>query len=228
MFFDWTYVIYIMIPTLVLSFGVQMYLKSTYAKWAKIGNSAGVNGQQTTQVLFDRTSLDAIPVKPIPGSLTDHFDPRTNTVSLSQPIYTQPSVASMAVSAHELGHVQQYQTGSALIKARGFLLPAVRFSPTLSYFAITMGFLFNLTGLVWVGVFFFGLTVLFSLLTLPVELDASKRALRMLDESGLMQSEDDRKGARSVLRAAALTYLAAAVTAVLQLLYYISIARRRS
>jgi hypothetical protein len=103
----------------------------------------------------------------------------------------------------------------------------VRFSPTLSYFAIMMGFLFNLTGLVWVGVFFFGLTVLFSLLTLPVELDASKRALRMLDESGLMQSEDDRKGARSVLRAAALTYLAAAVTAVLQLLYYISIARRR-
>jgi hypothetical protein len=227
MFFDWTYVIYIMIPTLVLSFGVQMYLKSTYAKWAKIRNSAGVNGQQTTQVLFDRTALDAIPVKPIPGSLTDHFDPRTNTVSLSQPIYTQPSVASMAVSAHELGHVQQYQTGSALIKARGFLLPAVRFSPTLSYFAIMMGFLFNLTGLVWVGVFFFGLTVLFSLLTLPVELDASKRALRMLDESGLMQSEDDRKGARSVLRAAALTYLAAAVTAVLQLLYYISIARRR-
>lgn len=228
MFFDWTYVIYIMIPTLVLSFGVQMYLKSTYSKWAKIRNTAGVTGQQTTQVLFDRTTLDPIPVKPIPGSLTDHFDPRTNTVSLSQPIYTQPSVASMAVSAHELGHVQQYQTGSALIKARGFLLPAVRFSPTLSYFAILMGFLFNATGLIWVGVFFFALTVLFSLLTLPVELDASKRALRMLDESGLMQTDDDRKGAKSVLRAAALTYLAAAITSVLQLLYYISIARRNS
>jgi Zn-dependent membrane protease YugP len=134
----------------------------------------------------------------------------------------------MAIAAHELGHVQQYQTGSALIKARGFLLPALQFSPTVSYIAILLGLWFNMTGLLWLGIVFFGLMVLFSLLTLPVEIDASKRATKLLEEAGLMRSDTDAKGTKAVLTAAALTYLAAAVTSILQLLYYISIARRRS
>lgn len=227
MYFDWSYVIYIMIPTLILSFATQMYLKNTYAKWSKVRNGAGVTGEQTTDALFSRTSLSPIPVQQIPGALTDHFDPGKNIVALSQPIYSQPSVASMAVSAHELGHVQQYQSGSALIKARGFLLPALRFSPTLSYFAIFFGFLLNMTGLVWLGIAFFSLMVLFTILTLPVEFDASKRGLAMLSEAGLMVTEEDRQGSKAVLRAAALTYVAAAITSVLQLLYYISLANRR-
>jgi Zn-dependent membrane protease YugP len=133
----------------------------------------------------------------------------------------------MAIAAHELGHVQQYQTGSALIKARNFLVPAVQFSPTVSYIAILAGLLLNITGLIWVGVIFFGLMVIFTILTLPVEFDASRRGLRLLGEAGLMQSREDEQGARSVLRAAALTYVAAAVTSILQLLYYISLANRR-
>ena len=132
-----------------------------------------------------------------------------------------------ATLAHELGHVQQYQTGSALIKARGFLLPAVQFSPTLSYLSILAGIIFNVTGLLWLGVFFFGLMVLFSILTLPVEFDASRRGIALLGEAGLLSADQDRRGANAVLRAAALTYIAAAVTAVLQLLYYITIANRR-
>jgi hypothetical protein len=134
----------------------------------------------------------------------------------------------MAVTAHELGHVQQYQTGSGLIKMRGFLLPALQFSPTISYICILMGLWWNMTGMLWLGIIFFGLMVLFSILTLPIEIDASRRGTKLLQEAGLMQNENDASGSRAVLTAAALTYLAAAVTSILQLLYYISVANRRS
>jgi Zn-dependent membrane protease YugP len=186
-----------------------------------------VTGKQTTDVLFQRTPLAPIRVEPTRGSLTDHFDPRENVVRLSETVYGQRTVSALAVSAHELGHVQQYQTGSSLIKARGFLLPAIQYSPTLSYMSILLGIVFNMSGLIWLGVFFFSLLVLFSFLTLPIELDASRRAIRLLDESGLLVSGEDRSGAQAVLRAAAMTYLAAAVTSLLQLLYYVSMARRR-
>ena len=177
--------------------------------------------------LFDRTSLQPIRVERIRGTMTDHFDPGANTVRLSDPVAARNSVASMAVTAHELGHVQQYQTGSGLIKARGLLLPALQFSPTISYICILMGLWWNMTGMLWLGIIFFGLMVLFSLLTLPIEIDASRRGTRLLQEAGLMQNQNDANGARAVLTAAALTYLAAAVTSILQLLYYISVAQRR-
>ena len=225
--FDINYFIFIAIPTLIISFLVQMYLRSTYNKWSKVRNANGLTGAQVGEALFDRTPLNEIGMQVVPGNMTDHFDPRANIVRFSQGTATQPSVAAMAIAAHELGHVQQYQTGSALIKARGFLLPAVQFSPTLSYLSILAGIIFNVTGLVWLGVFFFGLMVLFSILTLPVEFDASRRGIALLGEAGLLSADQDRRGANAVLRAAALTYIAAAVTAVLQLLYYITIANRR-
>ena len=227
-YFDPTYLWCVLIPTLVISVGVQIYLKSTFNKWSKVRNHVDMNGMQVGQSLYNRTTLDAVPLERTQGSLTDHFDPGHNVVRLSDPVATRPSVASMAVCAHELGHVQQYQNGSALISMRGFLLPALRFSPTLSYIAILLGFWFSLTGLIWVGIFFFALMVLFSILTLPVEIDASRRGLKLLREANLIQDEQDAKGARSVLTAAGLTYLAAAVTSILQLLYYISLAQRRS
>ncbi len=227
MFFDMNYFMFIAIPTLLISFLVQMYLRRTYGKWSKVRNANGLTGAQVGEALFDRTPLNEIAMQVVPGQMTDHFDPRANIVRFSQGTATQPSVAAMAIAAHELGHVQQYQTGSALIKARGFLLPAVQFSPTLSYLAIFAGIIFNVTGLLWLGVFFFGLMVLFSILTLPVEFDASRRGINLLGEAGLLTSSEDRRGANAVLRAAALTYIAAAITAVLQLLYYITIANRR-
>ena len=227
MFFDMNYFIFIALPTLLISFLVQMYLRRTYGKWNKVRNANGLTGAQVGEVLFDRTPLNEIVVQVVPGQMTDHFDPRANVVRFSQGTATQPSVAAMAIAAHELGHVQQYQTGSALIKARGFLIPAVQFSPTLSYLSILAGIILNISGLLWLGVFFFGLMVVFSLLTLPVEFDASRRGINLLSEAGLLSSSEDRRGANAVLRAAALTYIAAAVTAVLQLLYYITIANRR-
>ena len=225
-YIDPSYFWYVFIPTMILSLGVQIYLKSTFAKWSQIRNSAGMTGMQVGRQLFSRTSLQAIPLERVPGSLSDHFDPGANVVRLSDTVATKSTVAAMAVTAHELGHVQQYQSGSALIGMRNFLLPALQFSPMLSYISIFLGFFFNMTNLIWIGIFFFALMVLFSILTLPVEIDASRRGLKLLREAGLTQSDDDARGARQVLTAAALTYLAAAITSILQLLYYISIARR--
>jgi Zn-dependent membrane protease YugP len=225
--FDPSYFLCVFFPTIILSLGVQFYLRSTYSKWSKVRNSQNLTGAQVGEVLFDRTALNDVPLQVVPGQMTDHFDPRANVVSLSQGTATQPSVASMAIAAHELGHVQQYQTSSALITARNFLVPAIQFSPTISYISILAGLLLNITGLIWIGIIFFSLMVIFTILTLPVEFDASRRGLRLLTEAGLMQSGEDAQGARAVLRAAALTYVAAAVTSILTLLYYISLANRR-
>jgi len=227
-YIDPVYFWFVFIPTILISIGVQIYLRSTFSKWSNIKNSSGLFGPQVAKQLFDHTSLQPIRVERISGSMTDHYDPGANVVRLSDPVAKKNSVASMAVTAHELGHVQQYQTGSGLIKMRGFLLPALQFSPTISYIAILFGLWFNMTGMLWIGILFFGLMVIFSILTLPVELDASRRGTKLLQEAGLMQDESDAKGSRAVLTAAALTYLAAAVTSILQLLYYISIAKRRS
>jgi Zn-dependent membrane protease YugP len=226
-FFDMRYLWLVALPTLIISTGVQLYLKSTFKKWSNTPNGAGENGMRIVQDLFNRTSLDAVNIERVKGSMTDHFDPHANIVRLSDPVAMQPSVASMAIAAHELGHVQQYQTGSAMIKARGFLLPALRFSPRVAYFAIFLGIFFNMTGLIWIGILFFSLMVLFSIMTLPVEIDASRRGLRLLDEAGLFVTEEDRVGSRKMLTAAGMTYLAAAVTSIMQLLYYINIAQRR-
>jgi Zn-dependent membrane protease YugP len=227
-FIDPVYFWLVLIPVLVISAGVQIYLKSTFNKWSGVRNGSNLDGMHVGQQLFNQTSLDSIPLQHTSGTLTDHFDPGANVVRLSDPVATQPTVASMAVTAHELGHVQQYQTGSGLIKMRGFLLPALQFSPTVSYIAILMGLIFNLAGLLWIGIIFFGLMVLFSILTIPVEFNASRRGLKMLEEANLMVSDTDAQGSRQMLTAAGLTYVAAAVASILQLLYYISVAKRRS
>ncbi len=222
--------------TMVISLGAQMYIKSAYGKWSKVANSHNLTGLQVGQELLRDTDLGAtyqmssgtgVQFQGIAGNLTDHYDPRTHTVGLSQGVATQPSVASMAIVAHELGHAQQYATKSPLIAARSFLLPAMRVSPMISYGLIMLGFVFNFLGAIYLGIFFFGITVLFSVITLPVEFDASRRAMKLLSEAGLMTSAQDEQGARTVLRAAAATYVAATVTAILQLLYYLSLANRR-
>jgi Zn-dependent membrane protease YugP len=161
-----------------------------------------------------------------PGQMTDHYDPRSRTVRMSDGVAGRPSVAAMAIFAHELGHAQQHENNSFLITMRNVLVPAVSFSSPLAYVCIFFGFLFNLAGLVALGIFFYAVMVVFTLVTLPVEFDASRRGLQLLDQSGLMQADIDRQGSRQVLRAAALTYVAAAVTAVLNLLYYLRLAGR--
>jgi Zn-dependent membrane protease YugP len=220
-FFDSTYFWWVFVPTILLSLGVQLYLKRTFKKYSKVENQADLTGEEVAQELFDETSLEPVPIQRTKQPLGDHYDPKANVVRLSPPVGKADSVAAMAVTAHELGHVQQYQTGSGLIKMRSFLLPAVRFSPMIMYVCAVAGLIFNMTNLLWVALIFFGITVLFSLLTLPVEFDASKRGMSLLREANLFGSEEEEQGARKVLTAAALTYLAAFITSVLQFIYYL-------
>ena len=234
-FIDPVYLV-IFFVTMAISMAAQLFVKSAYSKWSGVRNSQGLTGLQVGQELLRDTGLGAtyqmskgtgVQFLGIAGNLTDHYDPRTHTVGLSQGVATQPTVAAMAIVAHELGHAQQYATKSPLIAMRNFLLPAIRFSPMVSYAFIFIGLILNVTGLMYVGIFFFGLGVLFSVITLPVEIDASRRAMKLLKDAGMMQTADDAKGAQQVLTAAATTYIAAAITAILQLLYYLSLANRR-
>lgn len=224
--FDPNYLLFVFVPTIILSLLAQMFVRSAYSKWSKAQNGAGLSGVQVAQQIFSRSNVRSLPLEGTPGQLTDHFDPQTNVVRLSQGIATVPSIASMAVVAHELGHVQQYQEKSPLIAMRQFLVPAVRFSPTIGYLMIIFGLMLQVTELFWLGIIVFGLMVVFMVLTLPVELDASRRGLQLLEASGIMVTDEDRSGSRQVLTAAALTYFAAAITAVLQLLYFISLGSR--
>lgn len=225
-FFDTGYLLMVFIPTLIISGVAQLLVRSAYSKWSKIRNANGYSGPDTARHIMRYAGLN-VGLEGIPQEMGDHYDPRSHIVRMSPGVAGTNSVASMAIVAHELGHAQQHQEGSILIGARNFLLPAVQFSPLLSYGMILAGLFFNLIGLAWLGVAFFGVSVLFMILTLPVEIDASLRGLKLLQESGLIHSEQDRNGARQVLTAAALTYVAAAVTSLLTLLYYVSLVSGR-
>jgi uncharacterized protein len=226
-FFDPNYIFYVMIPALVLSLGAQFFVKRAYSKWSKVRNSSDMTGVQVAEQIMSRTNVRGVQLESVAGQLSDHYDPQSHTVRMSQDIASVPSVAAMAIVAHELGHAQQHQEHSPFIAMRNFLLPAVQFSPQVSYLLIFLGLFLRITEMLYLGIAAFGLVVVFMILTLPVEFDASFRGLRLLREAGLMQAEQDQSGARQVLTAAALTYVAAAVTAVLQLLYYLSLANRR-
>lgn len=227
MFFDTQYILLVALPTLVLSLAAQFFVQAAYRKWGNTRNGAGISGVQTAERIFQNTNVRPVRLEGTPGKLTDHFDPGANIVRLSESTAGAPSVASLAVVAHELGHVQQYQEKSPLIAMRSFLVPAVQLAPQVGYMMILAGLFLNVTGLFWIGILLFGVMVVFMLLTLPVEIDASRRGLKLLEESGLMVSANDRTGAQQILTAAALTYFAAAINAVLQLLYFISLANRR-
>lgn len=224
-YFDPMYLILVVLPAALLSGLAQMYVRSTYNKWGQIPNQKGINGAQTAALIMRNNGLQ-VQIDRTPQPLGDHFDPAEEVVRLSPDVASQPSVAAMAIAAHEFGHVQQHAQGSLLMAARGFLLPAVQLSPMISYGLIFAGIIFNFAGLAWLGVAFFALSVVFMLLTLPIEIDASVRAMKMLDASGLLVSEEERSGVRSMLTAAALTYVAAAITAILQLVYYVSLVNR--
>ncbi|MBZ0297560.1 MAG: zinc metallopeptidase [Anaerolineae bacterium] len=241
-FFDSNYLIMVLIPTVLISLAAQWYVRSQFSKWGQTPNSEGLTGAQVAQRILARSSLrnvgfdlaqprgayaTGVSLERTAGAFTDHYDPRTHTVRMSEEVANKPSVAAMAVVAHELGHAQQHEQNSIFIQMRNFLLPAVSVSPQIAFGLIFAGLIFQFSGLLWLGILFFGLTVLFTVLTLPVEFDASRRGMILLQEAGLTQSSEDAGGARQVLTAAGLTYVAAAVTAILQLLYYVSLAQRR-
>lgn len=226
LYFDPMYLLMVMLPALLLGGAAQFFVHSAYNKWSKTRNGSDLLGSEVARQIMRTAGLKNVRLEISPGHMSDHYDPTSHTVRMSPDVADRPSVAAMAIVAHELGHAQQHQEGSALISLRNFLVPAVQISPIVSYGLILIGLLFNMTGLAWLGVAFFAVSVAFMLLTLPVEFDASRRGLKLLEQSGLMMYSEDHNGSRQMLTAAALTYVAAAVTAILQLLYYVSLVSR--
>jgi Zn-dependent membrane protease YugP len=220
--FNLNYLIY-MLPAILLSLIVQFYVNSRYAQWGREKNRAGLTGVQVAQKLSERMGMYNLKLKSVPGQLTDHYDPRNKVLSLSKDIAQGQSVASMAITAHELGHAQQDQESYLPMKIRSAMVPVVNIGTSLGWIFILIGLLLNLSNLAWLGVFAFSAGAVFSIATLPVEINASKRAKKMLQESGIIQSEKERKGVNQVLNAAALTYVAAIASSVMQLFYFASL-----
>ena len=219
-FFDPMYLLFAL-PGLLLALWAQAKVRNTFNTYAQVSTSRNVNGLQTAQILMRNNGLMGIGVQGTRGQLTDFYDPRTRTINLSDSS-TQNSVASVAVVAHELGHAQQDAESYGPLKLRGAIVPAVQVGGWVGPVLFIVGILIGVTQLAWLGVLAFGLTTIFALVTLPVEFDASNRGMRMLETSGILLG-DELTGARKMLDAAALTYVAAALQSILTMLYYVSI-----
>lgn len=222
MFFDPMYFLFLL-PGFALAMWAQYKVKSTFQKFAKVPTSTGVTGERAAQVLVRSLGLN-VGLRQIGGEMTDHYDPRSKTVALSQSSVVN-SVASVAVVAHEMGHAMQDKQGDVLLKLRGAIVPVVNIGSGLGPWLFLGGSLLGLSSglgqtLAWLGILGFGLAAVFALLTLPVEFDASKRALAMIEQNNLL-TQSEMKGAKQVLDAAALTYVAAAASALLTLLYFV-------
>lgn len=211
-------------PALLLMLFAQFKVQGTYRKYSQVANRLGISGLEAAQRLLRTSGLYHVQIKGTPGQLTDHYDPRTKELRLSEGVARSASVAALGIVAHECGHAIQDKTGYFPLRLRASLVPMVNIGGYLGYIFFLAGLLLQITGLVWLGVIFFSGGFVFALATLPVELNASNRAMQMLTSAGLLRGEDEFKQAKSVLNAAALTYVAALAMALFQLLYYISIA----
>jgi Zn-dependent membrane protease YugP len=221
-FFDPMYFVFIL-PALLLALWAQTKVQGAYAKWLQVPNRRGINGVDAARQLLSDGQIIDVGIEGIPGKLTDHYDPRAKMLRLSQDVANGRSVASLAIVAHEVGHAVQDATDYAPLKLRGAIVPAVQIGSWVGPAMFFIGLLLNLTSLAWLGLILFAGTTVFSLITLPVELNASSRALVMLRNTGLVTSEEEARGAKSVLDAAALTYVAALVQSIMTMLYYVSL-----
>lgn len=220
------YYLLFMVPGLLITLWAQWKMKSTFAKYEKVATTQGLTGAQAARMILDMNGLQYVQVQQVGGHLTDHYDPRTNIVSLSQATFSAPTIGGVGVAAHECGHAIQHAVGYWPIKLRTVFVPVANWGSRLSIPLIFIGFILNVLGLVYLGIILFGAAVLFQLITLPVELDASRRALATLSASGMV-TEEEGQGVKKVLTAAAMTYLAALLTSLLQLLYYVTMATSR-
>ena len=203
----------------VISLWAQSRVTSNYNKYSKVRSRTGMTGAEAAMRLLHSQGIYDVTVRRVAGNLTDHYDPRTKVVNLSESVYGSASIAALGVAAHECGHAMQHNDGYAPLRFRSALVPAANFGSRISWPLILVGLMIGGLGspLCQIGILMFSLAVLFQLVTLPVELNASNRAVRLLDSQGILSGEEVR-GTRSVLTAAALTYVAAAASSILQLL----------
>ena len=208
------------LPGLLLALWAQSRVKGAYNKYSQVRTARGVTGAQVARSLLDAEGLHNVKIEQGKGRLSDHYDPRSKVLRLSPDVYGQASVAAAGVAAHEMGHALQDAKGFFPLRIRSAFVPAAQFGSTIAPWLFIAGFLLRMTALAWVGVLLFGAAVVFTLITLPVELDASKRAKKLLVSNGILIGGEI-KGVEKVLDAAALTYVAAAVAAIGQLIYYV-------
>ena len=225
-FFDPTWII--ILPALILSLWAQANVNSTFARFSRVSNGRGMTGYDAARRILDMNGLQNVAIEHIAGNLTDHYDPRSNTVRLSDSVYGSSSVAAIGVAAHEVGHAVQHAVGYTPIKVRNAIVPVVNLCSQLAMPLFILGLIFSssLFMLTDVGIILFSAAVLFHIVTLPVEINASRRALSTLESSYMLEGEEI-GGAKKVLSAAAMTYVASAAMALLQLLRLIAIRDRR-
>lgn len=219
------YYLYLVVPAIIISLVAQIKVKSSFSKYSKI--SCRLTGAQAAERVLSANGVYDVKIEYVRGNLTDHFDPRTNVIRLSDEVYSANTISAVGVAAHEAGHAVQYAKGYAPMKLRGAIIPAANIGSRLSIPLIIMGMLFSFSALIDLGIIFFAATLLFQLITLPVEFNASSRALKAIKNNNLLTTESDYKGARSVLSAAAMTYVAAFLVSLMQLIRLIAISNRR-
>lgn len=227
MYYDWTWFA-VMIPCLILSLVTSGMVKSAFSKYSKVRNSRSMTGAQAAEMLLRLNGVTGVKIERVSGSLTDHFDPRSNTIRLSESVYDAPTVAAVGVACHEAGHACQHAQGYFPNKLRSVILPVANIGSKLSWVLIIIGLLLptQYNFFVTIGIILYAAAVLFTVVTLPVEFNASARALKTIKENGLLTAEEY-PGASKTLRAAAMTYVASAATAILQLLRLLLIVYNR-
>ena len=219
------YWVLLIVASLVLGFGTQIYIKSRYKKWGKVANTLGYTGGQAARKMLDANGLYHVAIDVTSGTLTDHFNPKTNTVSLSEQVYYNRSVSALASACHECGHAVQYARSYVPATLRSAMILPINIASSVWMFVLIAGIFMSLAGLIWAAIGLYAITIIFQLVTLPVEFNASSRAMEYINSFGIVQQAES-KGARSVLSAASLTYVAAALVSLMQLLYLVGLARR--
>ena len=217
-YYDWTYIIF-MLPCLILSLICSATVKSRFSKYSKVNNSRGLTGAQAAFNVLSANGVTGVRIESVNGSLTDHFDPRSNVIRLSQPVYGASTVAAVGVACHEAGHACQHAEGYLPNKIRSAIVPVANIGSKLSWLFLLLGMFLPVryNFFITIGIVMFSASVLFTLVTLPVEFNASSRALKTIKDTGMLTAEEY-DGAKKVLQAAAMTYVAAAATAILQLI----------
>lgn len=206
-----------MIISLVITLGAQLFVSGAYSKYSKVKNKKRMSGSEVARYILDKNGLKDVKVRRVGGYLSDYYDPRNKTVNLSSANYENASVGALSVACHECGHAIQDKVGYTFMRIRAALVPFVNFSSYAGYFAILFGCLFDSMNLIWLGIFAEMVILLFQIVTLPVEIDASKRAIKELDKYELLD-KDELSGGKTMLIAAALTYVASVATTVIQIL----------
>ena len=207
----------LMIISLVITLGAQLFVSGAYSKYSKVKNKKRMYGSEAARYILDKNGLKDVKVRRVGGYLSDYYDPRNKTVNLSSANYENASVGALSVACHECGHAIQDRVGYTFMRIRAALVPFVNFSSYAGYFAILFGCLFDSMNLIWFGIFSEMVILLFQIVTLPVEIDASKRAIKELDKYELLD-KDELSGGKTMLIAAALTYVASVATTVIQIL----------